>query len=172
MQRYMYIQVFSGKSVKFNNLMSNHILKDIIIFSNILFPDFPRPLDFKVTQCGKEMVITWTAVPTDQPCPTTGYNIAIGNNTIIVPANQTIYTQPISDSECGSTIQINMSAINVAGAGNVTTINHNVVCTRECCTTKICFFMSMHYTMYIQLIPLNWDGQYSTTLKVIGCLYS
>ena len=78
------------------------------------------------------MVITWTAIRTNQSCSTTtGYNIAIGNNTIIVPANQTTYTQSISDSECGSTIQISMSATNVAGTGNVTTIDHNVTCTRE-----------------------------------------
>ena len=89
------------------------------------------------------MVITWTAVATNQPCPTTGYNIAIGNNTIIVPTNQTTYTQPISDSECGSNILISMSATNVAGTGNVTTTNHSAVCTRECCTANLYLFMSI-----------------------------
>ena len=93
------------------------------------------------------MVITWTAVPTDQPCPTTQYNMAIGNNTISVPANQTTYTQPISDNECGSAIQINMSATNAAGTGNVTTTYHIVTCTRECYTTKLCLLMSIIYTI-------------------------
>ena len=124
-----------------------------------MFSDLPDLVDFNVTQCCNEMVITWTAIRTNQSCSTTGYNIAIGNNTIIVPANQTSYTQPISDSECGSTIQISMSATNVAGTGNVTTINHYVVCTRECCITKLCFFMNIIYT---QLISLNWVSQYST----------
>ena len=126
-----------------------YIFLTVTSTSYILLLDLPASLDFNVTQCCNHLVITWTIGLTRQSCPTTVYNIAISNNTVIVPANQTTYTHLISESKCGSTIQISLSATNVAGTGNATTTNHKFVCKRECSTTKRCI-----------LIPLSFDCRY------------
>ena len=136
--------------------------------------DLPGPLDVKVTQCCNEFVITWSTVCAHQTCPITGYNIylAIGNNTVIVPGNQTTYTQPISDSLCGSTIQISMSVSNAAETGIVTTMSHNAVCTRECRATKICFFVSPVYTIdltKIGTIDIKTYGRCSSRINMDRC---
>ena len=96
-----------------------------------LFADPPSPVDFEVNQYCNEMMISWTSL-SDSPRPITGYNITINDSKETVAANQTTYNFTISDSDCGSILQISMSAISAAGTGKITTISLLINCTHEC----------------------------------------
>ena len=83
-------------------------------------------------QCN-EVVILWTSL-SDSLSPITSYTITIDGSTVSVPGNESQYTHPVSDSECGSTVQISMSATSAAGTGENTTMDLSIVCTCECFT--------------------------------------
>ena len=80
-----------------------------------------------------DVMINWTRLP-DSPSPIIEYTITIDGSTVLVPGNESQYTRPINDSECGSSLEIIMSATSAAGTGSNTTMILTIVSTRECCT--------------------------------------
>lgn len=96
----------------------------------IIFPAPPGSVEFTLQQYCYKIVISWTAL-SDNPCPITGYSITVGSSTETVDADVTNYNYPISDSDCGNTLQISVSAVNAAGTGSSTTNSIDVVCICE-----------------------------------------
>ena len=79
------------------------------------------------------VVISWTPL-SDSPRPITGYNITIDDSTETVDPSQNTYNVTVDDSDCGSSLQISVSAMSAAGTGSITTMSIPVNCICECCT--------------------------------------
>ena len=101
-----------------------------VLSFNYLFSDPPPAVNFIANQYFNEIVILWTRLP-DEPCPIIEYTITINGSTVTVNRNDNQYSRPISDSECGSTLEITMSATSAAGTAETTSMNLPTVATRE-----------------------------------------
>ena len=112
-----------------------YCMRVILLVGNV-FSDPPPPVNFTAIQSFSEIVLSWTGL-SDEPLPVTNYTITINGSTVTVPGNERQYAHPISDSECGSTLQTSMSATSAAGTGETTTMNLNTVAARECYSTSL-----------------------------------
>ena len=77
-----------------------------------------------------ELLTKWTTL-SDDPCPITGYTINISGSTEAVAADQTTYSHPINDSDCGTTVDIHVSTINIFGTSSITSSSILIACTRK-----------------------------------------
>ena len=95
------------------------------------FPDFTGVLALDTAYDCVSVLANWTAV-SDDPCPITGYSVNIsGSSAVLVAANQTTYSHPISESDCGTTLDIHVSANTMFGTSSVTSESILILCTRE-----------------------------------------
>ena len=76
------------------------------------------------------VLANWTAL-SDDPCPITGYSVNISGNAVLVAADKTTYSHPISESDCGTTLDIHVSANTVFGTSSVTSESILILCTRK-----------------------------------------
>ena len=98
---------------------------------DVFIPDPPGVVTFETTQVCGNLVTTWTVL-LDDPLPITGYFVNISGDTMLVAGDKTTYSYPISESDCGTTLESSVFAISAAGNGNVTSPSiADIVCTRE-----------------------------------------
>ena len=76
------------------------------------------------------VLANWTTFDADH-CPITGYIVNISGNVVLLAANQTTYSHPINESDCGTTLNVHVSANTVLGTSRITSQSITIVCTRE-----------------------------------------
>ena len=94
------------------------------------FPDAPGVLMLDAVYDCVSVVATWTTSYAGL-CPITGYSINISGIVVLLDPDETTYSHPISESDCGTTLDILVSANTVLGTGSITSQSTTIVCTRE-----------------------------------------
>ena len=94
------------------------------------FPDPPGVLELDVVYDCVSLVANWTTSYAG-PCPITGYSVNISGIVVLLAADQATYSHPINESDCGTTLDIQVSANTVLGTSSITGQSITIVCTRE-----------------------------------------
>ena len=94
------------------------------------FPDPPGVLELDTVYDCVSVVANWTTFYAGS-CPITGYSVNISGNDVLLAADQTTYSHPISESDCGTTLDIQVSASTILGTSSITSQSITIVCTRE-----------------------------------------
>ena len=94
------------------------------------FPDLSGVVVLDTVYDCFSVLANWTTFYADL-CPITGYSVNISGNVVLLAANQTTYSLPISESDCGTTLDVHVSASTVLGTSSITGQSIAIICTSE-----------------------------------------
>ena len=142
------------------------------------FPDLSGVVVLDTVYDCVSVLANWTIFDADC-CPITGYIVNISGNVVLLAANQTTYSHPISESDCGTTLGVHVSANTVLGTSNITSQSITIVCTRElglsmlsraCRDVKVghCIFLVNESGLeFLMLLKCMYDSrQYMWYIKI------
>ena len=131
------------------------------------FPDPPVVLELDVVYDCVSVVANWTTFYAGL-CPITGYSVNISGIVMLLAADRTTYSQPTSKSDCGTTLDIQISSNTVLWTSSITSQSITIVCTRELGIEHACCHVHVEMSNFRSIFRVKASGL--QFLKLLKCV--